>query len=142
MVQYRSPVRSIVSNYYLFLKRRPDRCTVEHWKTFALERILHWNHLVDKWVLNFPADRGPVHYCPYEELLADPKARIRDVLAFTSPDPIDEPAMALALMRVNIAPRDNLAAFEFYDAAFFESIEAYAGSRLRDLGLPSFRDGV
>jgi len=141
-VQYRNPIRSIVSDYHVYRAKRPGHSTLEHWKKYAYRLIRYWNRFIDECVLDFPANRGPVLYCTYEELLADPESRVRDVLSSASPDPIDQGAMASAITRVDIKRRDSLATFEFYDAGFLEEIEATAEERLRRLNLPSFRNGV
>ena len=140
LIQYRSPVRAIVSNFYLRLNKHPDECERTHWEKFAFRDVFYWNHFIDKWVLDFPSDAEVPLYCTYESLLRDPEARMRDILAFLSDGPLDDEAVTRAIEKVPIAPRNRLAEFEFYDPAFFRELEDAASERLAELDLPSFTE--
>lgn len=139
-IQYRSPARSIVSNFQLYCAHHPDRCDRKHWEDFAYRQIQFWNRFIDKWVLNFPADHQAPLYLTYEALMRSPEASVRDVLAFLSDGPLDDQAVARAIEAEPIALRDRLADFEFYDPALFRKLEAAAADRLARLDLPSFTD--
>jgi len=139
-IQYRNPVRSITSNFQLFLKDYPEKQEWRHWVEFAATGILYWNRFIDKWVLNFPADADLPFYCKYESLIADPETCVREVLAFLSDGPLDEEAVSRVLKEIPISPRNSLENFKFYDPAFLKELEDAASGRLAKLGLPSFTD--
>jgi hypothetical protein len=139
-IQYRSPVRSIVSNFYLHKKNFPDRGDRKGWMRFARKEVGFWNRFVDKWVLNFPSDAAAPLYCTYEALIEEPEIRVREILSFLSNGPLDDEAVGRAVEAFPIAARDNLADFEFFDTAFFRELEDKASDRLARLGLPSYAD--
>ncbi len=141
-IQYRNPVRSIVSNFYLHRNNHPDMAKWADWETFARRCISHWNRFVDKWVLDFPSDADAPFYCGYETLIADPETRVREILSFLSDEPLDDEAVARILEQHPIAPRDRLSAFEFYDPIFFKELEDVTAERLARLELPSFAEEI
>jgi hypothetical protein len=137
-IQYRNPVRSVVSNFYLHRKNHPESNRRKDWEAFAGENIAFWNRFVDKWVLDFPSDAEAPFYCSYESLMRDPETRVREVLSFLSDGPLDEEAVARVLKESPISVRDRLAEFEFFDPAFFATIENAASDRLARLDLSSY----
>jgi len=138
LIQFRSPVRSIVSNYYLFRYRRLLRHRKSEWQRFALNSIAYWNRFVDKWVLDFPSKADPPLFCSYESLVLDPEVRIREILAYLSDGPLDEDAVCQALKVEPIVQSNSISEFKYYDAGFFREIEELTSGRLAKLGLPSF----
>ena len=141
-IQYRSPVRSIVSNFYLHLRNHPEKKERTDWEKFARKGVSYWNRFIDKWVLDFPSTADAPLYCTYEALIADPEARVREILSFLSDGPLDDEALTRILEELPIAPRDNLAVFQFYDPTFFRELEDAASERLARLELPSFTDEI
>jgi len=139
-IQYRNPVRSIVSYYHVHLEDHQDECERADWERFALRYVLYWNRFIDKWVLDFPEDAAAPFYCTYESLLSEPKARMREILTFLSDEPLDDEALTRILEKRPIAPRDRLAKFEYYDPVFLRELEDAASERLAELDLPSFED--
>ena len=139
-IQYRSPVRSIVSNFYLHVRNHPQASKQTHWKKFARNGVSFWNRFIDKWVLDFPADADAPLYCTYEALIADPETRVREILSFLSDGPLDEEAVTRILEKLPISARDKLAAFEYFDPGFFQELEDAASDRIERLGLPSFTE--
>ncbi len=139
-IQYRSPVRTFVSNYYLHLMNHPDKCERADWESFAFRQVFYWNRFIDKWVLNFPENAARPLYCTYESLLAEPEARIKEILTFMSDEPLDEEAAMRILKKLPIKPRNNLTAFKFYDPVFFKDVQDAVFERLALLSLPSFED--
>ena len=131
-------MRSIVSNFYLHRRRTAKQLKLEDWQRFARNGIRYWNRFIDKWVLNYPSDAAKPLYCNYESLLADPRARSREVLLYMSIDALDEDRLNSALEAVSIRARDRLSSFEYFDPAFFRSLEKAADPRLNQLKLPSF----
>ncbi len=139
-IQYRSPVRSIVSNYHLYLKNHPHECERGDWESFALRDVLYWNRFLDKWVLHFPEAAEPPLYCAYESLISDPDARIREILAFLSDEPLDDEVVCRSFEKRPIAPRNRLATFKYYDPVFFRELDSAASGRPARLDLPTFED--
>ena len=139
-IQYRNPVRSIASNFHLFVRNNPEKCERMHWEQFAAREIAYWNRFIDKWVLDFPSDADAPLYCKYESLIADPEARVREVLTFLSDEPLDEEAVSRVIEEMPISPRNSLADFKFYDPIFLKELEGAASERLAKLDLPSFTE--
>ena len=142
-IQYRSPVRSIVSHYHIHLKTFPDECERRDWQSYALHEVFYWERFVDKWILNVPECDVPPLYCSYESLLAEPDARMREILTFMSDGPLEDETVTQILEdRPKIVPRDRLAEFKYFDPVFFRELEDVVSGRMAKLGLPSFEDGV
>jgi hypothetical protein len=137
-IQYRRPVSAISSNFKLHLSAYPDHNHRAGWEKFAFKDLFYWNRFIDKWVLGFPAHARPPLYVSYESLLADPHARLRDILKLHSDGPLDEARVEQVLQRAPIAPKHSIAEFEFYDPRFFQKMEDATSGRLEKLGLPSF----
>ncbi len=138
LIQYRSPVRSIASNYYLFRRGDRSRHSKSEWRRFALDSINYWNRFVDKWVLNFPPNADAPLYCSYESLISDPEVRMREVLSYLSDESLDEDAFSQLLRMKPILQRNRISEFPYYDAGFFREIEEMTSGRPGRLGLPSF----
>ena len=141
-IQFRNPVRSIVSNYYLYRREHRFRFRRVDWQKFALRSITYWNRFIDKWVLNFPSDAQAPLYCSYEALIADPEARMREILLFLSNEPLDEEAVSRLLIEKPISPRNRITEFRFYDPVSLRELEDLASERLAKLGLPSFMEEI
>ncbi len=137
-VQYRSPVWSITSNFKLYIQARPQENHRDGWRKFAYRDIFYWNRFVDKWVLDFPSHLELPLYCLYEELLKDPIFQLKAVLRFLSAEPLDEQRAEQIIQDFKVAPRNNLANFEFYEPDFFRDLEEVARERLELLKLPLF----
>ena len=139
-IQYRSPVRSIASNFHISVVNDPEKCERKHWEKFAARGIDYWNRFIDKWVLDFPPDADAPLYCKYESLITDPEACVREILTFLSDGPLDEEAVSRVIEKIPISPRDSLADFKFYDPVFLKELEDAAYGRLAKLDLPSFTE--
>jgi hypothetical protein len=142
LIQYRSPVWSITSNFKLYLKRHPDENDRAGWERFAFRDVFLWNRFIDKWVLDFPPDANPPQYCTYEELIDEPEVKVREVMAFLSDGPLDDDRISADLERFPIAPRRTLSEFEFFDPVFFRELEDAASGRLAELDLPSVEEAL
>lgn len=138
LIQFRSPVRSIVSNYYLYRSRSLLKYRKSEWIRFALDSIFFWNRFVDKWVLNFPAGANTPLFCSYESLVSNPQRRAREILSYFSTGPLDEEAVSKALIRRPVVARNSISKFSYYDAGFFRELEELTSGRLAILGLPAF----
>lgn len=139
-IQYRNPVRSITSNFKLYLNKNPDENHRAGWEKFAFRDVFYWNRFIDKWVLDFPPSAEAPLYCTYESLIADPVSKVTEILAFMSHDPLDEQRVSQVMEQSPISARNNLAAFEFHDTGFFRELESAASARLVELDLPSFEE--
>lgn len=141
LIQYRSPVRSIVSNYYLFRYRKLLRHRKSEWLRFAINSIGYWNRFVDKWVLNLPSNVDAPFFCSYESIVSDPQVRMREILSYFSDGPLDDAAVCQILDNKSILPTGRISKFRYYDAGFFREIEELTSGRLAKLGLPPFDEG-
>lgn len=142
LIQFRNPVRSIVSNHYLYLAENPEKDSREQWYRFAHKGIVYWNKLIDKWVLEIQHDPDMLMVCPYEELVLHPMATVSQVIAFMTGEEVKKRRLRQVISEVNIRPRNRYVDFPFFDEGFFRSIEELAGPRLEILGIPSFEESV
>ncbi|MDX1734621.1 MAG: sulfotransferase domain-containing protein [Halioglobus sp.] len=140
LIQYRNPVHCICSNYQLYLKKHPHELSEKGWRKFACREAYYWNHFIDKWVLDFPANARPPLYVTYEELLGDPLLKAREILAFMSSGNIDEERFDTVMSKIKIESRGSLSAFQYPDHGFFDEIEQMTAQRLAGLSLPRWND--
>ena len=118
LIQFRSPIRSIASNFYLSVARLPDTDNRYGWTKFAYQQIEYWNAFIDKWVFATEGDRRFL-LCRYEDLVADPFATLRRVVEHMSQEPPNEDMISSRLRKVQVRPLDRLHQFRFYDEEFF-----------------------
>ncbi len=142
LVQYRNPVRSIVSDYNLCVEQNPHMSGRDDWHVFAREAIAYWNKLIDKWVIGLGAVDNPQMILPYEKLVQDPIGSVTSVVEFITDEPIDNEALRREISEIGILPLNRLAEFRHFDTGLFREIEAIAGERMTKLAIPSFEDGV
>ncbi len=139
LVQVRSPVRAIASNFGLWLRGEGVSPTVERWQVFARQQIDYWNAFVDKWVLRFPGDARRHLVVAYHELVQEPARMAARVVEFATGRPAPPDLVRQELARAPIRARGSLARFPFFDEQEFDALEAQAGERLRAMALPSWR---
>jgi len=139
-VQYRSPVWSITSNFELYLMSFPGNNTRAHWERFACLEMIYWVRFIDKWVLNFPKVAEPPHYCSYEDLVAEPSARVREIMQYLGDGALDENRLRHSIAKFPIEEKNSISKFRFRDPVFFKELEDHASGRLAKLGLPAFED--
>lgn len=141
LVQYRNPVRSIASDYNLYVQRKPHKSGREEWHEFACEAIAYWNKLIDKWVIGLRDRDNPQLICPYEQLVQDPIGTVTGVVEFVTDEPVDGEALRREISQIRFRPLNRLPEFRHFDTGFFREIEAIAGERMTTLAIPSFEDG-
>ena len=105
-IQYRNSVRSIASDFYLYRSNNPDKVKQADWENFARNSVAFWNRFVDKWVLNFPLNANESFHCKYEDLIANPEDRVREVLSFLSDEPLDDNLVA-QILKKNLYPHSR-----------------------------------
>lgn len=140
LVQYRSPVRAIVSNFGLHLRANPDDDNVDAWRAYAIEHMNYWVAFIDKWVLTRPA--GTWCDIPYVKLIGDAPNTVRKAIEFVAGGTADPARLDDALQFVKLEARDRFASFQYPDEGFYKELEAMAGDRLRRLDLPAYVIGV
>ena len=140
LVQYRNPVHSICSNFFLYLKKHPEEDSLAGWQKFAYRDIYYWNHFIDKWVIDFPVQGNQPLNCIYEELIAKPRETSRVILDYMSAEPLDEALFEHVMKGLNISARNALEEFKYFDRGFFRELEEAAAQRLAQLALPAWDD--
>jgi len=133
VIQYRSPVRSITSNYRLHaMNSQKDSLT--HWRTFMDKQIVAWKRFAHKWLIDNGLDACLL--IPYERLVRQPHATLVELFSFMSDDAIDEQRMPSE----GIEPRNSLDRFPYYDEEVFAYIEEQLATEMVMLAIPSFKD--
>ena len=141
LIQYRNPVGSIASDYYLHLNNHPTHTDTVHWEKFALEQIQYWNRFVDKWLILSKQWAGTLT-CPYELLVGNPVDTVTKVISFMSGAPLSLCTRDRALERINFRPKGKLEQFEHYDELFFDELERITSRRIVILGIPTYKLSV
>ena len=133
MIQYRTFVPSMVSNFELFVRRggKDDRAS---FLTFAVHEFAKYSAFVEKWV-SVPMS-PPQLIVRYEDLLANPLTELRRVVKYFYPNsPVNEQALSFAvatvdgqkieanevqkLQRIGVHKDRDVAAFRYYDEKIF-----------------------
>jgi hypothetical protein len=135
VIQYRNPVRSIVSNYYLYANHTKQD-TAEHWRDFVKKQVDGWRRFANKWLINNGIERSLL--VPYEQLVARPLETLRQIFQFMTDEPIDGSRIQFQ----TIKPRNNIEKFKYFDERVFARIESELRAEMDYLFLPSYRDSV
>ena len=142
IVQYRNPVRSIISDFHLFLAANPNANAEKDWFPFAHAKMNYWINFVDKWVMAVSTKNKLFLPISYEKLITSPVQTITEVIHFLTHQEPDKVQLRRALEWTNLKPRNRYADFQFYDKDLFLELESMAGDRLNKLHIPSFEDSV
>ena len=140
LIQYRNPVRSIASNYYLHCQNYPDYNSLSGWKKFSIREIKYWKAFVSKWVIEMPGTGAGFIIIPYDKLMTDPVEMSLRALQFSYSEPIYLRLMFHAIKVVDPSPKNSLANFPHYDENYFYHLESLVKTEMDALGLSSFKN--
>ncbi|MFK7931225.1 MAG: hypothetical protein AB8H79_23785, partial [Myxococcota bacterium] len=82
LIQYRSPVRAIVSNYKLHIKHPTVPDSPEEWDSFREIQIHYWKDFMEKWVMGTAARRETALLCSYHDLVMQTPETLGRVIEF------------------------------------------------------------
>ena len=133
VIQYRSPVRSITSNYRLHAVNT-QKDSEAHWRAFVEKQVVAWKCFAHKWLIDNGVD--PSLQIPYERLVREPHATLVELFRFMSDEAVDEQRVPSA----GIEPRNSLDRFTYYDEEVFAYIEDRLAAEMVTLAIPSFKD--
>ena len=137
-IQYRSPIQAIISNFYLYQKNTNNSGRY-FWTQFAYDQLDYWIAFIDKWIFQLPNVNKMNQTCSYEELIADPFGTISKIIKFMSDEPLDINKIRKILNQIKVTLLNRHNDFIYYDEEFFFRLEEIAESRMKILGLPSFK---
>jgi len=142
VVSYRHPLESIVSLYRwyennplnnLFAAKSVD-FTRRGWEEFANEKILYWKKFMQKWVINKTSN--DFLFITYNELVSNPMITMISVLHFMDPfEKINLKTLSDSIKSLDVAPKNNIKNFEYYDESFFKHLEAQVANEIIFSGL-------
>lgn len=135
VIQYRSPVRSIVSNYYLHANHTKQD-DLKYWHSFVDNQIEGWRRFANKWLINNNIEKHLL--IPYERLVTHPLQTLKQICQFMTDEPIDDSRIVFQ----GIKPRNNLEQFKYFDKRVFARIESELKAEMDYLFLPSYRDSL
>ena len=135
VIQYRNPVRSIVSNYYLHANHT-KRDDPKLWHNFVKNQTDGWRRFAGKWLIDNGIKRHLL--VPYEQLVARPLETLRQIIGFMTDEPVDD----TRILFQGIEPRNNIEKFKYFDERIFARIESDLRAEMTALSLPSYRDSV
>ncbi len=142
IVQYRNPIKSIISDYKIFLATNPNENAKKYWFPFAHNKMKYWMKFVDKWAIEIQSEDKYFLPISYEQLITSPEQTVSDVVHFITQQESDKVKLQKAITGANLKPRNRSGGFQFYDKDFFLELESLAGDRLKKLSLPSFEDSL
>lgn len=147
LVQYRTPVRSIASNFKLYQRRKllqfclPVLGGQRMWRHFAGIQIKLWKSFVNKWAIGLQESQIDHLNCSYQELLDFPLETARKAIEFTSLQPVNVARLEEALNKTAPRPLGRLKDFPFVDHGYFSELESRVQVEMELLNLPSWDSG-
>jgi hypothetical protein len=134
LVQFRSPLYSIASNFALIAKQNPAVFTLERWERYAVASIMAWCQWIRKWALNL--DHKDVLFLSYDEVIRHPDVQLSRALLFFGAEP--DPMRVGAIVEQLEVRRSAFAnQFPFYDADFLRWVEQQAAHEMEAIGVPT-----
>jgi hypothetical protein len=147
LVQYRTPVRSIASNFKLYQRGRQFRFNLPvlggqgMWRRFADRQIKLWKSFVNKWAIGLQDSQIDHLDCSYQDLLDFPLETARKAIDFTSLQPVNEARLEAVLNQIAPRPLGRLKDFPFVDHGHFSELESRVQVEMELLKLPSWDSG-
>lgn len=144
LVQFRTPVESIVSYYRRARSRGNAVDSLMGWRRFAARATLYWKGFISKWAVGGSSAPGDIQSLKplcvsYHDLLTNPARCLSDVytLMFAETAP-DFERLTAALRRLDVRPRHRIENFDYYDRSHFDAIECQCRELMLELRLPSY----
>jgi hypothetical protein len=131
LVQFRSPLYSIASNFALLAEQAPDRFTLAGWERYALVSITAWRQWVHKWVLCL--DHRDALILDYDKVVNEPTDHLSRVLLFFGirPEPV---RLQSVVEQLRVRRRRSAHEFPFYDSDFLRWVENHAAEEIHAIG--------
>lgn len=134
LVQFRSPLYSIASNFALLVEQEPAWLTLAGWERYAIASITAWRHWVHKWVLGL--DHKDALLLGYDNVIGQPEVHLSRALLFFGIRP-DSARVSAMVGRLEIRRRKSAHGFPFYDADFLRWVEQHAADEMAAIGTPT-----
>jgi hypothetical protein len=137
LIQFRRPLYSIVSNFYLAVRSNPVsvKDSQEGWQSFAAHEVERWNRWMRKWVLDNPNPRRLTVI--YESVMENPLEELLRIVRFFSTEHTpDRARLAQIIRRLDVRPRRKLTQFPYYEPGFFGDLEQQLADVAEAAGLP------
>ncbi len=132
LVQFRSPLYAIASNFALLAGQEPARFTLEDWERYAVASIMAWRQWMHKWVLGL--DHKDALLLNYDDVTRDPDAHLSRALLLFGIEP-DSARVQAVVKRIGVRRRASARGFPFYDADFLRWVEQYAANEMAATGV-------
>jgi hypothetical protein len=134
LVQFRSPLYSIASNFLLLAKQNPARFTLEGWERYAIVSITAWRQWIHKWVLGL--DHKDALLLSYDKVVRHPDVQLSRALLFFGIEP-DSARVRSIVERLEVRRSAFARGFPFYDADFLRWVEQHAAAEMDAIGAPT-----
>ncbi|MCH6257594.1 hypothetical protein MLD52_13620 [Puniceicoccaceae bacterium K14] len=122
LIQFRNPLLSTISDYYLYAERTLQRSpNQKDWESFGLKAILYRKKFIEKWLFNplLPHQKN----LSFETVALDPAGNLFDILHFAFPSiEIDKEKVEQTVRDFPFRPFRKLRDFEFYDSVYFRKL--------------------
>jgi hypothetical protein len=132
LVQYRSPLYSIASNFLLVGDQMPERFTLAGWERYAIVSITAWRQWVHKWVLGL--DHKDALLLNYDDVVRQPEPYLSRTLLFFGIKP-DPTRLRAVVEQMEVRRRTVAHGFPFYDADFLRWVEHHATEEMGAIGV-------
>ena len=136
LIQLRSPIYSIASNYKLYLLNNDRMPNLQEWEAYVLQSVSAWKQWVNKWAINAEKDNSLI--LKYDDILLDPKNSLHQAVMFFTDECVDKKKVANCAHELNIYRKNYLENFVYFDPDFFRWVESLAKIEMNKLGLMSF----
>ena len=129
LVQYRTPLESIVSWYIHYRKRMGmlrglvrERNTRERWENYVNQKLEYWKNFIDKWVIRSPPKN--VLYIAYPDLINNPVAALKHASGFVFKDySVEVSKIQEVVQNQQISPKSDIKNFKYYNPTRFRQWE-------------------
>ena len=127
LIQIRHPIPSTISDFELWRSKQPDPTQDEPnndpnfkmtkpqtWEDFSVEQVLYRKAFLEKWILENPwVGTDQFLILNYDELIAEPREKVAEVIRFFFPNERIEPSqLENSMSEWPLKPRRNLSTFE------------------------------
>jgi len=134
LVQYRSPIESLISFFILFCGLKKFSKTYDNWKKFALEYIIFWKRWIRKWVIEVRKNFKNCHFVDHTALVADPISELSKIIMFIDGNQADLDLLKSIVEIVGVSRRNDID-FKFYNIEFMTSLERSVKDEIIEAGL-------
>lgn len=142
ILQYRNPIKSLVSQCYNHEKYVWNKeSTFEEWETFSNYKMELWEGFMKKWAQG-NKEYNLLHLL-YEDFLTDPKNFLEKTIKYINPtEVLDSSKLDKILKERKIEPKRNIEDFHHYNKEHFDFLEGKVEYILKQFKIPRYNGEI